>query len=363
MGIVKSLPTLEPIQVMLIAEALFEGFFKNPAITDNHGVEEGIKGKKEIVIIGHHTGLSGVLKGQDCDTTVNDSWEIPTSNKTWDPEYIGDTFEECWADYLQSFIRWGLKNGIKAEDLTSTELAAFIITHLTDLMFYVVMRHAYFGDKGIVAETGNAIVAGDIKFFDVIDGFFVQLFDIIGADPARLSATGLATKNAEATFALQKFNDTDTTNQVVTKALDSLLYDSDMRLRAVDRSKLVIKTTQTVYDQYERERKALGGGAILEVFKRTEDGVQNLTINGIEIVPQNWWDQIIQTYFTDSGAYVLPHRAVLTTRENFVIGTEDVGTFSELDVWFSKERKALVIEYLFQLDVKIGLDNMVQAAY
>lgn len=362
MGIVTNLPTLNDVQVMAISEALFEGFFKQQSITDLLDIQTGIKAGKEIVIFKRHTGLAGYER-TPCDTTANSTWGINSVAKKWEPQFIGDRFAECFGDYMAKFIRWGLKNGVEKDDLTGTELAAFIIEQMDDLIYDVVMRWAYFADKGIAATTNNNLVAGQLKYFNQFDGIFAQLFDIVAADATRLSTTGLTTKNAAASKALQRFNDTDTTNQVVTKALDKLFYDADMRLRETEKSQLVIEVTQSVYDQYERERKANGGGAILEVYNRQEGGVPPLASNGIEVKPIPFWDRMIQTYFEDGTVWYLPQRAILRLRNNFIIGTEEANTLSELDPWYSKDDEKMYIKFGFQLDAKIGLDNMVQAAY
>jgi len=359
---ITSLPTLEAVQVLALKDTLFEGFFKDTDLMAMHAIETGIKAKKQIIIMGRHEGLGGYAKA-NCARTLNSAWTIPSSDKEWDPIYVGDMFGECYSDYMATFFRWGLKNGIEKQDLTGTELAAFIQEHLMDLIKEVIFRMAYFGDKGIVAETGNNIVAGDLKFFNTIDGFFAQLFDIVSGDAARQSTTDLTTKNAEAAYADQRFNGTDTTNQVVTNALDALYYDAETRLRDQDKSALAYYVTRSVYDQLEKERKTLGGGAILEVYNRQEKGSPKLTINGIEVIAVPFWDRMINAYFNDGTAWVLPHRAVLMSRENFVIGTEDEASLNELDIWHSKDDAKMYMEFGFQLDVKILLDNMVQAAY
>lgn len=362
MGIISGLPTLTAVEVTSLKETLFEGFFKDTDLIAKHAIETGIKGKKQIIIMGRHEGLSGEIK-KACSRTLNSTWAIPSSEKTWDPQYIGDFFGECYDDYMTTFLRWGLKNGIQKQDLTGTELAAFLQEHLMDLINEVVFRIAYFGDTGIADGVGNNLGAGDLKYFNPIDGLFAQTFDIVAADAARQSTTDITTKNAELAFADQLFNDTDTSNQLVTKALDRMFYDADMRLRNLPKGDLAYYVTQSVYDQYERERKSLGGGAIIEVFRRQEGGTPALYVNGIELIAVPFWDRMIQTYFEDGTVWTLPHRALLMPRENFIIGTEDTASLNELDIWHSKDDAKLYAEFGFQLDAKIGVDKMIQAAY
>jgi hypothetical protein len=359
--IVQNLPTLDPLVLTSISEALFEGFAQHLNITRYHNVVPGIKAGKQLVTFNRHAGLAG-YKRTTCDTTANDSWTIPTTDKTWAPAYISDRFEECYDNYMETFIRWGLNNGVNKADLTGTELAAMITQQVQDLLTEVAIRHAWFGDTGIAAGTGNNLGAGDLKFFNAIDGFWAQLFDIATATPARLS-TGLATKNGQATYALQKFNATDTTNMVASTTLDNMYYDADMVLRGQAKSDMVYLVSQTVYDQYERERKKVGGGAILEAYRRTEDGVPQLQCNGVDVIGVHDWDRTIATYLEDGTAWTLPHRAVLTTKSNMLLGVEEAGNLAEFDAWYSKDTEKYFIKFGFSLDAKVGVDNLVQVAY
>lgn len=360
--IVQNLPALDPLILTSISEALFEGFYTHMNIARYHQVVPGIKAGKQLTVFNKHTGLAGYNR-TNCDTTANAEWTIPTTDKTWAPSYISDRFEECYDNYMDTFIRWGLNNGVNKADLTGTELAAMITQQVSDLIVEVALRTAWFGDMGIAAGTGNNLGAGDLKYFNMIDGFWAQLFDIATATPARLSTTGLATKNGQATFALQKFNATDTTNLVASTALDQVYYDADMRLRGMNKADMVYLVTQTVADQYERERKSVGGAGILEAYRRTEDGVPMLQCNGIDVVGVSDWDRNIQTYFENGTKWTVPHRAVLTTKTNLLLGVEEANNLSELDAWYSKDNEKFYIKFGFSLDAKVGVDNLTQLAY
>ncbi len=361
MGIL-TLPTLEPVQVQALSETLAVAFFKDTDLLALHAIETGIKAKKQIVIMNRHTGLAGYKKPASCDRTANDTFAIDHEEKLWDPEFIGDLFEECYDDYMATFVAWQLKNGLEKMDMTDNVMK-YLAEHLLMLMKEVIFRIAYFGDEGIAAGVNNNLGAGDLKYFNPIDGLFAQLADIVTADATRLSTTDLTTKNGQATFALQKFDSTDTTSQVATTALDTLYYDGSQSLRDSDKSDLKYYVTRSVYDQLERERKSLGAGSIVEVYKLQESGVPKLYINGIEVVEMPFWDRMINAYFQDGTAWVNPHRVVLMPKDNFVIGTEDQESLSRLKIWFSDDDAMNRAEFGFMLDVKVLIDEMVQVAY
>lgn len=353
-------PSLTVENTVAMAETLHEGFYKNPAITAFHDIVEGIVAGKQLLIFKNHTGLSG-YNTTGCDTTVNSTFAVTNVNKTWTPKFIGDRFAECYDTFMDKFFVYGLKAGVNKPDLTGTELAAFIEFNLDDEVMNVFLRHLWFGDTAIAAGTGNNLISAQLKYFNAINGFWKQLFTIANATPARLSATELATKNAEAAFADQKFNSTDTTGQIVTAALDQMYYDADERLTDMNPSDLVYICTKSVADQYARERKSVG--AISEAYQRVENGVRTLYNNGIEVMPFSFQDRIINTYLQDGTAWVLPHRAILTTRKTLLIGTESIGQLGTLDPFYSKDLKKYIVDYGDEIDAKVGLNNMVQLAY
>lgn len=363
MALVNNLPALSPQQVTSMAETLFEGFFADPILTSLVTVQEGIKADKQLIIWDRHTGLSGKLQSA-CPTPTNSTWGFDTVEKTWSPKYIGDRFEECYGTFMDTFAQWMLNAGVAKTDFTNTELAAFIVEQLQDAVAEVYQRHFWFGDKGIVAGTNNNLAAGEVVYFNAIDGIWAQVFDIVTANAARKSTTGLATKNGQASYALQKFNSTDVTNQVVSNALDTVWYDADMRLRSMAKPDLAYYVTQSVYDQLEKERKAISG--IELPYTRQENGMTTLTWNGIAVVPMQLWDRMIAAYFGDDATpvkSVLPHRALLSTKSNLLLGVETVGSLAELDAWYSRDNEKMVAKFGASIDAKVGVDNMVQAAY
>lgn len=363
MALVNNLPSLTAQQVTSMSETLFEGFFKDPVLASMVTVQEGIKADKQLIIFNRHSGLSG-KQISACPTPTNSTWGFDTVEKVWRPKYIGDRYEECYQTFMDTFAQWMLSVGVNKADLTGTELGTFIVEQLGDMIAEVYQRYFWFGDTGIVAGTGNNLTAGEVAFFSALDGIWAQVFDIVTANATRLSSTGLTTKNGQASYALQKFNSTDVTNQVVSLALDSVWYDADMRLRSMNKGELIYYVSQTVYDQLEKERKAISG--IDLPYNRQENGINTLTWNGITVMPVQLWDRMIASYFGDDATPVkstLPHRILLAPKSNLLLGVETTGTLSEMDAWYSKDNEVMYAKFGASIDAKVGVDNMVQVAY
>lgn len=363
MGLITNLPALTKQQVTSMSETLFEGFFADPVLSSLVTVQEGIKADKQLIIFKRHSGLSG-KKVSACPTPTNSTWGFDTIEKVWQPKYIGDRYAECYQTFMDTFAQWMLGAGVNKSDFTSTELAAFIVEQLQDNVNEVMQRFFWFGDAGIVAGTGNNLAAGQVAFFNAFDGIWAQAFDIVTATAARLSTTGIATKNAAASYALQKFADADVTGQVVSKALDTVWYDADIRLRSMQKNQLAYYVTQSVYDQLEKERKAISG--IELPYNRQENGLTTLTWNGINVIPMQIWDRMLSAYFGDDDTPVkttLPHRVMLAPKSNLLLGVETVGSLGELDSWYSKDDEKMYAKFGASIDAKIGINSMIQLAY
>jgi hypothetical protein len=363
MSLINNLPALTAQQVTSMSETLFEGFFADPVLTSLVTVQEGIKADKQLIIFKRHSGLSG-KQVTACPTPTNSTWGFDTVEKTWSPKYIGDRYAECYQTFMDTFAQWMLSAGVNKSDFTSTELAAFIVEQLQDQVAEVYQRFFWFGDAGIIAGTNNNLAGGEVGFFNAMDGIWAQAFDIVTTTAARLSSTGLTTKNGAASYALQKFSSTDVTNQVVSNALDTVWYDADIRLRSMQKNQLSYYVTQSVYDQLEKERKAISG--IDLPYNRQENGLTTLTWNGINVVPMQLWDRMISAYFGDDGTpvkSVLPHRVLLAPKSNLLLGVETVGSLGELDSWYSRDDEKMYAKFGASIDAKIGIDSMIQLAY
>lgn len=356
-SIIVSPPVLVKEQIKSINEAVKLAAFENPMMKQFHEIQSGIKGQREIIILNNYiSGLSGSNKTA-CDTTV-DTVTVANSTKLWDPKYIGGRLSECFDNYMGKFIQWGLKNGLKKEDLTNTDWANFIESLIPLFLQEITLRHAWFGDTAIVSGTGNNISAGNLKYFNVISGFWAQVLAIVAGDATKRVTIA---KNAGASFALQIFDATDTTNQVVTNYFESMWYGADMRLRGLPKSDLIFVATQSVVDQYERERKKATGFEL--PYKRIENGIDALAFNGIDVVPFQFLDRMINAYFQNGTKWFSPHRALLVPKTLLNIGTEEEANLSEFDPFYDKVSKSYFLDYGFMLDAKIVLDPLVMSAY
>lgn len=343
-------------EIKSLSEAIYEGVFPKPELTAFHTIVSGIKAKKQIVLLGA-LGLVG-LKQTGCSISAN-SGTITMSEKFWNPEYVGDRFQQCWVDLKESFYVWGLKNGVNKPDLTGTDFANFLEERLGDAMREMIWRIGWFNATDAALVTGSpagTVTAGTtIGYFNIIDGFWKQAFAIVAADADRKVSIS---RNAEATYAAQAFTSTDTTNKVAETIFQDLKYNADFRLR--EEPNLIIVCTQSLMDQYAKELRSRNIDAS---FTRIEGGYTSLQFEGIQIIGVSVWDRIIRTYFDNGTKYHLPHRAILTTKENLQLGTEEQGNLSELTPFYDQTTKLYNVDFGFNIDAKIIEDYKIQVAY
>jgi hypothetical protein len=346
-------------EVKALSEAIYEGVYSKPELTKFHTIVSGIKAKKQIVLLGA-LGLVG-LKQDSCSVTPN-AGTITMSEKFWNPEYVGDRFQQCWTDLKESFFIWGLKSGKDKANLDKTDFAMFFSERLEDAMKEMIYRIAWFNDTDAALVTdspaGTVTAGTTIGYFNIIDGFWKQLFAIVAADSTRKDSSLLATKNAQATFSAQAFDSTDTTNKIAEVTYQNLKYSADFRLR--EEAGLIILSTQSLVDQYAKELRSRNIDAS---FTRIEGGYTSLEFEGIEIIGISIWDRMIRTYFSNGTKYYLPHRAVLTTKENLQIGVEEVGNLSDFEPFYDQTTKLFNVDFGFNIDAKVIEDYKVQVAY
>jgi hypothetical protein len=333
--------------------------FTDPELNEFHDINEDIKADKQVPILDLMTGLMG-RKKQNCDTTPNDQLSINTKEKFWTPVYHSDRIAICYDEFSTSFFKWLRKEGIAKENIEATDIANFILERTATHMKQMLWEKLYFADKNAVAGTDNGLSAGQLPYMNTIDGFFTQGFAIAAANASQRVTIA---KNAEATNADQKFTAADIAAQTVTGYLDEMYYNSDIRLRGKDNLKYLV--TQTVFDQYVRERKSITGSEI--AYTRTETGIKIVQFNGIDVQPVNVWDRTLASYFQvvtgPNTNTFLPHRALLTTTNNLKPGTEKFANLSELDVIYDKVGKQFLIDFGFNLDAQIGIDEYLMIGY
>ena len=344
-------------EIKSASEAIFTEAFSNLALTEVHEIIQDIKVNKQIVFVG---GLANML-GKDsgaCNPTANAN-TIPMSEKVWTPADVSDRLSFCWKALEDTFWAYALKTGVEKADVSTGEFMAFIGSRIEEALLEMVYRIAWFNDTEADNVSGGGIITDgtDVAFFDKIDGIWKQIFTAVASDSTK-KTLGLDSRNGQASKALQAFTATDTTNKVVTNTLLNMTYEADERL--MSKAGAFIIATKSVGDQFKRELRAFNSAFTTE---RIEGGIEILRADGLEVRIFSLWDRIIRAYEDNGTTWNLPHRALLTVKENIPIGTADAMSFGDFDVFYDKTDKVTYVDIATAIDAKLLEDMYFQAAY
>lgn len=355
--------------VKSLQECILEKTFALPSITDLLSVEDGIVHDKQIVFLSLLQGMVGkkIDLTSNCKTPVNEC-KITGTQKVWQPVNIGDRLEECWKNLEGEFIKYMLNKGVRKPDITDTDWGLFIQDRYAYAIQEMLLRAAWFGDKDITAYNGSpegtffddGISCVTTANFDYFDGLWKQIFAILAATPAQLT-TDLATKNGQATFALQAFNAADTTNRLVTNALFNVTTNADTRISA--QPNVILAVTKSVADQFKRELRA---DSVNFTHDTIMNGLSVLKSDGLELLVVDFWDRMIRNHSRQPGnvnAWFRPHRILYTTKDNLMLGTESMTSFNELKAFYAEYEEVNVFDFKMKIDAKVSENYLIQAAY
>lgn len=347
-----------PEEINDMSELIFEKVFATPDPNQFHTLFTGIENQKQIPSVGLFpiVGKSGnsVCDPQESNPTIS------TDQKYWNPCSFSERMGFCWTDLEHPLTKYAMKMGWERSDLTGTDFALFLSDMISTSMKDMFLRLAWFNDSAAAhygdSPAGVLINSADLDNWNCIDAFWKQIITI-GTNNTDQHVT--ISRNAQGTYANQAFNSTDTTNQVVTGYLQSLVYEADERL--TEQPDQVLIVTRSVFNQYRRERLAVA--AIDLAYQRLENGMESMMFNGIQLISFPFWDRMIKTYFNNGTKYYLPHRALYTTKANLGIGVESATSFKEFDAFYDKKSKKYYVDIMYKLDSKVIEDYLVMAAY
>lgn len=340
-------------EIQQLNEGIFESVYKLPELNEFHEVKTGVKAQEKIALFGL-LGMVGTKGGDDCTTAV-DTNQISGSEKEWAPVQIDVRLTQCVKNLLPSFHAWATKNGVNKPDMIGSAWLMFVEERLTYAMHEAVLRIAWFSDtthEDVGSTPSGLLTSGTTKtYFNSINGFWNQIFAIVTGDSTRRYTIS---ENALATKALQLVLGASTGLTVYR----NLINGADMRLR--NQPDKVIISTQSLYDNYADYLESQGNDAS---FLRLESGFEALRYRNTLIIPFEFWDRTITTYFDNGTTYHRPHRAVLTVPENLQIGLEEDGSYSTFEIWYEKKEKTNYIDAEFSIDAKVIENYLIQTAY
>lgn len=301
---------------------------------------------------------------QGCDPTyANDL--VNTSEKTWDIKRWEIAEALCYADLEGTVAALALKTKTNVADLTGTEYMDEIVAPLLErAVKKLILRFAFFGDKNASTydpddhTTGTLKPGVDAGYFNLINGFFQQIF--AGVAAGTISRV-VVDANTKTTSALQKA--AIKTAGAATGIMDELIESASPVLRQLTGKRIYV--TQALADALAADIKANNKGSELQ-WEAIFDGITKTTYNGIEVVALPFWDEIIQGYLqnnTNVGAWDKPYRAIFTIKDNLLVGSESEDAVADINIFFDQKTKKNYIDAMDTIGALIGQDNLINVAY
>jgi hypothetical protein len=333
-----------------IGEAVIESIFENPAVADLMTVYDGIVTKKQIPFLGTLSKITKIDAGCGSGVSANN---IPMTEKFWEPENLKIWLQLCAEDLLNSFWVYAQKLGMDRSDVTGTTIASFVVERMTAAAQEDLLRIIWFNDKAADNVSGGGVITNGVSLTDynIIDGLWKQIFDVVTATPARKIAIS---ENAGANKAAQL-------NLAAGKALTTfqkMIAAADSRLKSAP-DKILLCTT-TLLENYATYLESQGADAS---FIRIENGYSTLRYRNITIYGIDFWDRTIQADFDNGTTYDLPNRALLTTKMNLAVGSDRLADSESFKVYYSEDTELNNFKGKYRVDAKLLQDYLIQAAY
>ena len=345
-------------QIRDLKELLFDSIVEAEDFGKFHTVVPGIVSGKEIGYVGEF-GLVGKA-GQGCDPTP-DTFRLGITKKIWDPQVWEIIRDECFTDLENTMAVYAKKVGTEEADLTGTAYMMMVEEKLKTAIKKMLWRLSWFSDEdhaNVSDSPAGVITDGvDVDYFNVIkSGYWKQLFAIAATDSDRRVTIAA---NSQSTKALQFSTLTPT---LADGYLQSLVYGAAPELRQ-QKNKIGL-VTRSILDKVEQFITGQGLQPLYENSVNGFDfGAPGLKRHGVTWFPIDVWDEIILAYFSDGTKLYRPHRAVLTTPDNLMVGVPSTEIIEHFDSFFDKRSRKNRIEARDKMDPKISIDKLTQVAF
>lgn len=332
-----------------LGEAVISAVFDKPELSEILTMVPGIVAKKQIAILGRLSKITKLDAGCGLGAMSN---QIGMSNKFWNPAQTKIWIKECHKSFEESFFVYLKNKGKMVADLTTTDIAAFIIEMMSDASWEDLLRIVFFNDTTELNVIGGGRITDGVSTTDytIIDGIWKQLFAIAAATPARRTVIA---ENAGASFVAQ-----DTWTSSAKNIFRDMITAADYRLSGSPDK--VIYATQSLVNKYADE---LENANVPMSFERIEGGYTALKRRDVTIIAMPFWDRTIRSDFSNGTKWYIPHRAILTTKKNIQVGMDDIGAYDDFDVFYDKMTETSNFKGAYKIDAKVIEDNMVQVAY
>lgn len=356
--------TLNTEEAKSVSEAIRERIVATGQIARFHEVIGGIKYDTEIPFVGTLGLVGKSISGCGFAASPN---ALPVTSKKWAPKRIGDKIEHCEADLPTLWKLFSTKKKGTADffNQLDTEGMQVVASSLEDAILQMYDRISWFGDSAaaVIGSGGvyNDSYAAEMVYYTPVDGYWKQIMATAALQDGGKYHVNIDLNEA-VTKAAQKVDPDEMDVNYARNLFKAMLNKRDPRFKqAVARGVMqIIHCTPELAENYVNwlEDKSLAF-----TLQRAEDGtLRELRYRDTTIIPRYDWRLHLEKQ--DNGTiYNLPHRALLTVKENIPIGVENFNELGEVKSHYSEDKEVNVMKFVDWLDFKFLEDYMAVVAY
>ena len=337
--------TLEPENIRDLRQLINLDTLRDERIQDYFRVVSARNGDP-VGLIGKGDPIGAA--GCGCSPTYA-SWGPDNALKRWELGCWEAPLKVCWKDMEGTIAEYALKNGTPIGDLNGTQVMSEVIYPLiTDLYIDLVWRLAWFGDTAADTQTNGGAIDDNVDpdLVKAVDGLWKAIATQIAIDSNQLTdISTLAGGNTK----------TDVLTFGALKIIEQMMLDANAATNALTNK--VIYMTAAFASAIDFEMRQGGCGCL--PWEERVNGVRTTSWNGVQYIALPKWDEYI-AYFESGNS---PYRAVLTNRENILIGTPAGEFAQDFDMHFDRITRMMYIYGTGKIGAMLLNDAAFQAAF
>lgn len=308
-------------------EIFAKPIFTDSQLLDIFRIVQNVTSKKKLSF---DTNIQKILKAKaGCARDTNNKI-ITISERELVVDTVGFDIEQCALELSEAIEDAYLASGNDIYDLSGTFIKQYIESKVADALKLDLPRVAFFGDK-----------ASADPAYNLLDGVWKLLFEYGAANPKMVGETIPA--GAE---------DGAANPDLVIGVFNNLYKEQPAIMKAVPKAnkKFIVseELREGLIDAYTKKAGAVDGSIYLS---RTEggEGEEVVRFKGIEVIGMTHWTEIIENDFAGKGLY----RAILTVKENLVLGTDRVSDMMSVKFAYHDYQRVNTLETRFKLGFQL----------
>ena len=221
--------------------------------------------------------------------------------------------EQCAAVFDATIAEVLRKKGADINDLTGTEIEAYVLERVAEAAARDLFRILFLGDTTL---SNSDYTAFDGVFKKIKAGYLASDGTVYGGT---IAAADINTSN-------------------IVNTLDSKLWDvQPYELKFVPDNEKVLLVTDNIYRAWKKYLSSTAFG-IVEQRSSLVNGISDVTYRGIPMVSLGVIDKYIATDFATGSpaAAATPYRAILTKADNHYLATDTLTATSQVQMWYDQ---------------------------